>query len=101
MTHAWYKFYAFVKPEALAVGWSRDRILSEIATLGYPALVGSCSEIYQEKCFRAAGFVPLNVCLWLAFWVKLALCLVRPTISPQQMAGYADAVRSVVKQACR
>jgi len=28
ITHAWYKFYAFVKPDALAEGWSRDRILS-------------------------------------------------------------------------
>ena len=27
LTHAWYKFYAFVKPESLAEGWSRDRIL--------------------------------------------------------------------------
>ena len=43
--HAWYKFYAFVQPLALADGWSRNRILSEIAALGYPAFSGSCSEI--------------------------------------------------------
>jgi dTDP-4-amino-4,6-dideoxygalactose transaminase len=42
ITHAWYKFYAFVKPDALAEGWSRDRILSEIAALGYPALLRVC-----------------------------------------------------------
>ena len=102
MTHAWYKFYAFVKPEALAVGWSRDRILSEIATLGYPALVGSCSEIYQEKCFQAAGFVPAERLPVARVLGETSLMfLVHPTISPQQMAGYADAVRSVVKQACR
>jgi dTDP-4-amino-4,6-dideoxygalactose transaminase len=53
--HAWYKFYALVEPEALAPGWSRDRILSEITEAGYPALSGSCSEIYLEKCFQDAG----------------------------------------------
>ena len=58
VTHAWYKFYAFVRPEALAEGWSRDRILSEIAALGYPALSGSCSEIYLERCFQEAGISP-------------------------------------------
>ena len=35
--HAWYKFYAFVEPEALALGWIRDRILSEVTEAGYPA----------------------------------------------------------------
>ena len=58
LTHAWYKFYAFVQSEVLADGWSRDRILSEIAALGYPALSGSCSEIYLEKCF----FLRVIVC---------------------------------------
>ena len=37
LTHAWYKFYAFVEPGALSDGWSRNRILSEIVELGYPA----------------------------------------------------------------
>ena len=28
--HAWYKFYAFVRPEALAQGWSRDRVMNAV-----------------------------------------------------------------------
>ena len=102
LTHAWYKFYAFVQPEALADGWSRDRILSEIAALGYPALSGSCSEIYLEKCFQAAGLAPaerLPVARELG--ETSLMFLVHPTITPEQMAGYAEAVRSVVKGACR
>ena len=58
--HAWYKFYAYVQPDALADGWSRDRIISEISALGYPAFSGSCSEIYLENCFRDAGLSPLS-----------------------------------------
>jgi dTDP-4-amino-4,6-dideoxygalactose transaminase len=102
ITHAWYKFYAFVKPEALADGWSRNRILSEIVALNYPALSGSCSEIYLEKCFQDAGLSPaqrLPVARELGD--TSLMFLVHPTITPEQMAGYAKAVRSVVKRACR
>ena len=102
LTHAWYKFYAFVVPESLADGWSRDRILSEIASLGYPAFSGSCSEIYLEKCFQNAGLAParrLPVARELG--ETSLMFLVHPTITPEQMAGYAQAVRSVVLMACR
>ena len=102
LTHAWYKFYAFVVPEALTDGWSRDRILSEVAALGYPALSCSCSEIYLEKCFQNAGLAPaerLPVARELGD--TSLMFLVHPTITSEQMAGYAGAVRSVVQQACR
>ena len=102
LTHAWYKFYAFVQPEALGDGWSRDRILSEIAALGFPALSGSCSEIYLEKCFQDAGLAPgerLPVA-WELGQTSL-MFLVHPTITSEQMVGYAQAVRSVVQKACR
>ena len=102
MTHAWYKFYAFVRAKALSDCWSRDRILSEIASLGYPALSGSCSEIYLEKCFQEAGLGPaarLPVARELG--ETSLMFLVHPTITPEQMADYAEAVRSVVVRACR
>ena len=102
LTHAWYKFYAFVQPEALAQGWNRDRILSEIVALGYPALSGSCSEIYLEKCFQDAGLAPAERLPVARNLGETSLMfLVHPTITPQQMAGYSQAVRSVVKRACR
>lgn len=102
ITHAWYKFYAFLRPESLAEGWSRERILSEIAALGYPALSGSCSEIYLERCFQEAGLVPADrLPVARELGETSLMFLVHPTISKQQMAGYADAVRSVVLRACR
>ena len=102
LTHAWYKFYAFVQLEALSDDWSRDRILSEIEALGYPALSGSCSEIYLEKCFQDAGLGPaerLPVARTLG--ETSLMFLVHPTITPEQMAVYAQAVRSVLQKACR
>ena len=102
LTHAWYKFYAFINPAALADGWSRDRILSDIAELGYPALSGSCSEIYLEKCFLDAGLAPAKR---LPVARKLGetslMFLVHPTITSEQMSRYAEVVRYVVQKACR
>lgn len=56
--HAYYRFYAFVRPELLADGWTRDRIMVELNARGVPCTVGSCSEIYREKAFTDRGWAP-------------------------------------------
>ena len=100
ITHAWYKFYAFVKPEALAEGWSRDRILKEISALGYPSFSGTCSEIYLENCFQNAGLAPVErLPVARELGETSLMFLVHPTISPEQMEAYAQAVRSVITKA--
>jgi len=100
ITHAWYKFYAFVKPEALADGWSRDRILNEISVLGYPSSSGTCSEIYLENCFQNAGIAPVErLPVARELGETSLMFLVHPTISPEQMEAYAQAVRSVITKA--
>jgi len=101
LTHAWYKFYAYIQPEFLAKGWSRYRILSEILALGYPVFTGSCSEIYLEKCFQDSDLAPeehLPVARQLG--QTSLMFVVHPTITHDQMSHYASVVRSVLKQAC-
>jgi dTDP-4-amino-4,6-dideoxygalactose transaminase len=56
--HAEYKHYMFIKPELLADGWDRDRIVNEIVAAGVPCFQGSCSEVYLEKAFDNTGFRP-------------------------------------------
>lgn len=56
--HAEYKFYAYVKPERLGVGWTRDRIIEEINAIGVPCYQGSCSEVYLEKAFDGSNARP-------------------------------------------
>lgn len=56
--HAFYKYYTYIRPENLAPGWSRDRILAEINARGVPCYVGSCSEVYLEKAFDNTGWRP-------------------------------------------
>ena len=60
VAHAHYKFYAFVRPEQIASGWSRDRIMAELNERGVPTTVGSCSEIYREKAFTDRGWGPAS-----------------------------------------
>lgn len=56
--HAWYRAYVFVRPEALAEGWNRDRIMNEIVARGVPCYSGSCSEVYLEKAFDGTPWRP-------------------------------------------
>ncbi len=54
--HAHYKCYVYVKPDALAQGWTRDRIVEAINAQGVPCFQGSCSEVYLEKAFDGTGW---------------------------------------------
>ena len=56
--HAEYKHYMFIKPEYLADGWDRDRIVNEIVERGVPCFQGSCSEVYLEKAFDNTQWRP-------------------------------------------
>jgi len=99
---AWYKFYCYVKPETLKEEWSRDRIIKEINSLGYPAYSGSCSEIYLEKCFQDYGFNKekrLKVAKELG--ETSIMLLVHPTITDIEIQDYANIVSKVLKLAKR
>ncbi len=51
--HSYYKYYAFVKLDALKNLWSRDRVLQELNERGVPCSTGACPEIYIETPFKA------------------------------------------------
>lgn len=98
--HAWYKFYAFVRPEALAAGWDRDRIMAEINAAGVPCYSGSCSEVYLEKAFDDTGWRPaerLPVAKELG--ETSLLFLVHPTLTEAEIARTAQVARAVVERA--
>ena len=100
--HAWYKFHCYVIPNALASGWTRDRIISEICESGYPAFQGSCSEVYLEKCFQDLGLFPrdrLEVARELG--ESSLMFLVHPTITSQQMHDYCSVICDVLRRASR
>ena len=98
--HAYYKYYAFVRPEYLKVSWDRDCIMNAVTAEGIPCFSGSCSEIYREKAFTDKGFGPaerLPVALELG--ETSLMFLVHPTLSEADMADTVRAVEKVMSAA--
>ena len=99
-THAWYKFYAFVRPEALGAEWDRDRVMVSINAAGIPCTVGSCSEIYLEKAFDGSSSRPCPRLAVAHTLGETSLCfLVHPTLEDEHIDRTIDAVRRVMADA--
>lgn len=97
--HAWYKYYAYVVPENLPDGWSRDRIAAEISAQGVTCMQGSCSEMYLEKAFDGTGLrpdVPLPNARVLGD--TSLMFLVHPTLTDADMDHAVQAIGSVFAQ---
>ena len=100
--HAHYKCYVYVNPEQLADGWSRDRIVDEIAAAGVPCYQGSCSEVYLEKAFDGTELRPaqrLPVARRLG--ETSLMFLVHPTLNPEEIDKTCSVIDSVLERACR
>ncbi|MDX1539876.1 MAG: DegT/DnrJ/EryC1/StrS aminotransferase family protein [Geminicoccaceae bacterium] len=98
--HAYYKYYAFVRPERLRPGWDRDRIMNAIVEQGVPCFTGSCSEMYLEKAFVDAGLGPPSALPTARALGETSLMWqVHPTLADDQVANAATVIRDVLEQA--
>ena len=92
----------FIKPQQLADGWSRDRIVNEIVERGVPCFQGSCSEVYLEKAFDNTPWRPNNR---LPNAVELGetsiMFLVHPTLTETEMAKTAQVIKEVFELASK
>lgn len=98
--HAYYKFYAYTRPENLRSDWNRDRIIQEIADRGVPCFQGICSEVYLEKAFDGTGWRPktrLPVAKELG--ETSLMFLVHPTLTETEMAKTANVISEVLSRA--
>ncbi|WP_416137189.1 DegT/DnrJ/EryC1/StrS family aminotransferase [Halomonas sp. HK25] len=106
LEHAAYKCYVFVRPEALAQGWNRERIINEINEAGVPCFSGSCSEIYREKAFAPREGQPdcrprqrLRVARELGETSLMFLC--HPTLTRDEVELTGQVLRRVMDRATR
>ena len=100
MQHAHYKCYVYVRPEKLAPGWSRDRIVAEINALGVPCYQGSCSEVYLEKAFDGTPWRPAERLPQARELGETSMMfLVHPTLTEVEVEKTCAAIRTVVQQA--
>ena len=98
--HAYYKYYAFLRPERLKPGWNRDRIVSAIGAEGVPCFSGSCGEIYREKAFTRAGLGPVGPLPVARELGETSLMfLVHPTLTEDEMQQTCRAITAVLAQA--
>ncbi|TWT59614.1 DegT/DnrJ/EryC1/StrS family aminotransferase [Rubinisphaera italica] len=97
--HAYYKFYAFINPDYLRGGWTRDRVLEEIRNYGVPCFSGSCSEIYLEEAFPQE-WKPKQPCLIARKLGEQSLMfLVHPTLTQANLDSTTQAIQAVMEQA--
>lgn len=102
LVHAFYRLYAYVRPEGLAAGWSRDRIVHELNALGVQVLHGTCSEVYLEKAFEGTPFRPeprLPIARELGD--TSLMFLTHPTMNDAEVARAVTAIGTVLQQAMR
>ena len=100
VVHAYYRQYAYVKTAGLKTDWTRDRIVSEISSLGVPVFHGTCSEVYLEKAFDQTGWRPVKS---LPVAKKLGqtslMFLTHPTLTSNEINLIGDAIRQVLTKA--
>jgi dTDP-4-amino-4,6-dideoxygalactose transaminase len=100
--HAQYKLYAYVRPENLAEGWTRDRIVQAFMERGVPCYQGSCSEVYLEKAFDGTGWRPeerLPVARGLG--ETSLMWLVHPTLRPEDIKRTQVVMAEVLSEASK
>ncbi len=98
--HAYYKFYAFIKPGKLVPGFTRDQFVEAVNQQGVPCYQGSCSEIYLEKAFAGLPSRPsarLPVARQLG--ETSLMFLVHPTLTEQEIDKTCKIICQVAKQA--
>lgn len=98
--HAFYKLGFFLRPEQLAAGWTRYRLIDEINELGIPCLSGPCPEIYREQAFAGGPFEPPERLPNARQLGETSFMLqVHPTLSETTMRARAAALESLFDRA--
>lgn len=94
VAHAFYKFYAFLRPDALKPGSTRDDVLQALVEAGIRAFSGSCPEIQREGAFADLDVAPTPVAHELG---ETSLRFeVHPTLDPDRLRATAAMAREVI-----
>ena len=91
-----------MRPERLAPGWTRDRIMAEIAERGVACFSGCCPEIYREKAFDGTGFCPREpLPVARSLGETSLMFLVDPTFDEAATWRQVEVARDVLRRATR
>jgi dTDP-4-amino-4,6-dideoxygalactose transaminase len=98
--HAYYKFYAFLRPGLLRDGWDRNAVMRAINAEGVPCSAGSCSEIYLEKAFVARRKHP-SLLVAKSLGETSLMFLIHPTLSDNHIAFTCQTIEKVMAKALK
>jgi hypothetical protein len=101
LEHSYYKYYAFLRPERLREGWSRDRIVRALQAEGIPCGRGVCPEIYLERAFadRTSARRPKRLPVARELGETSLMLLVHPTLCEADIRDTCRAVDKVLRVA--
>ena len=99
--HAQYKFYAYVRAEQLADGWTRDRLVEEINRRGVPCYHGSCPEVYLEKAFDGGGRPAQRLPVARMLGESSLMFLVHPTLTAGDIVETCRVLDQIAGEAAR
>jgi dTDP-4-amino-4,6-dideoxygalactose transaminase len=98
--HSYYKYYFFVRPDQLANGWSRDRIMQAVLAEGVACLAGSCGEMYLEQAFPQELRPQERLPVAKQLGETSLMTLVHPTLTDEDIQDVAEAFSKVLSRAC-
>jgi dTDP-4-amino-4,6-dideoxygalactose transaminase len=98
---SYYKHYAYVRPDRLAQGWTRERVLAAINAEGIPCSSGSASEIYLEEAFPDGWTPPHRYPIARELGETSLMFQVHSTLTEADMRDAGAAVAKVMSVAAR
>jgi dTDP-4-amino-4,6-dideoxygalactose transaminase len=100
LRHAYYRLYAYIRPDGLRDGWTRDRIVEALVTAGVQAFHGTCSEVYLEKAFDNSELRPAErLPIARELGETSLMFLTHPTMSDAELSRACDAIARVLDEA--
>jgi dTDP-4-amino-4,6-dideoxygalactose transaminase len=96
-THARYKFYFYLQPHNLAVGWDREKIINAINYAGVPCYGGTCSEVYLESAFEGSTLRPAErLPVAKALGETSVMLLIHPTLTGDEISKTQKIIKEVL-----
>jgi dTDP-4-amino-4,6-dideoxygalactose transaminase len=99
--HSYYKFYAFLEPQALRSDWSRDRALQEIGDAGVPCSAGGRGELHREKAFARNGETADLRPIAQALAATSLMFVVHPTLGVEHMEWMGNVIACILNRSTR
>ncbi len=102
LRHAYYRFYAYVRPDGLRPDWRRDRIVDALVAAGVQVMHGTCSEVYLEKAFDGTPFRPADrLPVARELGETSLMFLTHPTMGDAELDNAVTAIGRVLTEATR